>query len=227
MPPSELTPDRLHDEALTVMGGGLETTMRALTLATYHISADLSIKEKLVAELRETIPSIETRGGEMPSLDALMQLPYLSAVVTETLRLSYGVLQRLPRTSPEEIQYNEWKIPANTAVSMETYSVAHNEIIFPDSYTYRPERWLGNPKAPDGKLLTRYLVAFGRGTRSCVGMQLGYAEIYIGLATLFRRFDFVLTDTDRSDIDAARDRFVPRAKLSSRGVRAFCRKVQE
>ena len=45
------------------------------------------------------------------------------------------------------------------------------------------------------------MIAFGRGTRSCVGMQLAYAEMYIGISTLFRRFELELFETDRTAVD--------------------------
>lgn len=103
---------------------------------------------------------------------------------------------------------------------MDNYSQAHNEQFFPDSFSYKPERWLGEPRAPDGKLLSRYMSAFGKGTRVCIGMQLAYADLYIGVATMFRRVKLELYQTDRIDIDCSRDRFVPRPPKSSLGVRA-------
>jgi cytochrome P450 len=104
---------------------------------------------------------------------------------------------------------------------MDNYDVSHDEEIFPSSFSYIPERWLDNPKAPDGKQLSRYMVSFGRGTRSCVGMQLAYAEIYIGLASFFRRVNATLYRTNRADVDLARDRFAPRPCKGSLGVRVL------
>lgn len=104
---------------------------------------------------------------------------------------------------------------------MGIYDVSHDESIFPESFEYRPERWLDNPRSPDGRQLSRYMVAFGRGTRSCVGMQLAYAELYIGLATMFRRFSFEIYQTGREDVEVRRDRFVPRATQTTKGVRVL------
>ena len=112
---------------------------------------------------------------------------------------------------------------------MDSYAVSHDEDLFPDSSAFRPERWLGvngtalSAKAPDGKPLTRYMFAFGKGTRSCVGFQLAYAELYIGLATLFRRFELELFDTTRDAVDCWMDRFVPRPKPGTLGVRVKVR----
>lgn len=49
--------------------------------------------------------------------------------------------------------------------------VSHDEAIFPDSRAFIPERWLDDPKTNDGVPLDRFMVSFGRGTRSCMGMK--------------------------------------------------------
>jgi cytochrome P450 len=53
---------------------------------------------------------------------------------------------------------------------MTSVHIHHNEDIFPDSYTFKPERWL--EKRPDGAPpLDRYLTSFSKGSRQCVGMK--------------------------------------------------------
>lgn len=102
----------------------------------------------------------------------------------------------------------------------------HHEAVFPDSYTYKPERWLGNPKGPDGvKKLSRYMVAFSRGTRMCVGLHLASLEIYLTMATLLRRFEFELFETDRSSVDFYQDFFTPQPKPGGLGVRVQVKSV--
>lgn len=104
---------------------------------------------------------------------------------------------------------------------MSNFSVAHDEKLFPDSFTFRPERWLHEPKAPDGSHLSRYMVSFGRGPRSCVGITLAYAEMYITLATVFRRCEFELFQTGRDAVDCYHDMFVPHPKPGTLGVRVL------
>lgn len=103
---------------------------------------------------------------------------------------------------------------------MSNFSVSHDENLFPDSFTFRPERWLHEPTAPDGSYLSRYMVSFGRGTRSCLGMPLVYAEMYIALATVFRRCEFDLFQTTRDAVDCYMDMVVPHPKPGTMGVRA-------
>ncbi|PYI21619.1 hypothetical protein BO99DRAFT_430718 [Aspergillus violaceofuscus CBS 115571] len=74
----------------------------------------------------------------------------------------------------------------------------------PSAWTTRlpqPERWLHDPRGPDGlHPLTHYLTVFGRGTRMCLGLNLAYAELYIGFATLIRRHRLRLVGTTVRDV---------------------------
>lgn len=96
----------------------------------------------------------------------------------------------------------------------------HHEVLFPESFTFKPERWLGEPRAPTtGKLLSRYNVAFGRGARACLGLPMAYCEIYIALATLFRRFTFELYETGPEAVAFHHDMVTPQPPYYSKGVR--------
>lgn len=65
---------------------------------------------------------------------------------------------------------------------MTCYLLHHDESIFPDSHTFRPERWLENPH------LDRYMVSFSKGPQHCLGMNLANAELYLMLGRLFRAY---------------------------------------
>ncbi|KAI0197878.1 cytochrome P450 [Astrocystis sublimbata] len=221
LPGRELSTERLQHEAIAIIGAGIETTTYALSLCSYHVLSNAPIAAKLRAELMAAIPDPR----EMPRLDALTQLPYLTCVINEALRFAYGTPQRIPRLSPTPMVYGGYDLPVGSVVSMDNYTASHDPWAFDAPFEFRPERWEDNPRAADRKPLTAYLVAFGRGTRSCVGMQLAYADLYIGLATFFRRFTCELTDTERDAVDCYYDSFVPRPKPGTRGVRVKLRKM--
>ena len=79
LPPEELTVVRLQHEAISVTGAGIETTMRALSLASFHIIANPPVFQRLREELVNAIPNPENP----PSWDELGGLPYLSACIEE------------------------------------------------------------------------------------------------------------------------------------------------
>ena len=139
------------------------------------------------------------------------------------LRLSYGEVARSPRLHRNKpLHYRSWTIPPGVPVSSNTLGIHHNENVYPDSFAFKPERWLNNPKGPDGtKSLSRYMATFSRGTRMCLGLQLGYAEIELMVAALLRRFDFQLFETDRSDVDCYYDQIAPGVHPDSQGVRVL------
>ncbi|KAE8392500.1 cytochrome P450 [Aspergillus alliaceus] len=219
LPHAEKSIERMHQEAITLAVAGAETVAATLSVATFHLLHNPHIRRRLDEELAAVVPDSRSSDTSMPSLEILWQLPYLTGIINEALRLSYGMYARIPRTSDTPIQYYEWIIPPGVTFSMDIAPAHHDERIFPDSYTFKPERWLNSPQAFDGKLLTRYLLSFSRGTRRCLGMQLALAEMYIAIPSFFSRFDADLFETDLTDITFVRDRFAPRPKIGSKGVR--------
>ncbi|MCJ1381084.1 hypothetical protein MMC17_004193 [Xylographa soralifera] len=98
LPESDKSVERLTGEALVIVGAGTITTSWTLAVATYHLLASPRVLAVLKNELKSAIPDPNI---DMP-LTVLDQLPYLTAVVQEALRLSYGVSSRLQRISPQK-----------------------------------------------------------------------------------------------------------------------------
>ncbi|RYP09745.1 hypothetical protein DL764_001080 [Monosporascus ibericus] len=219
LPPEELSVERLKHEAASITGAGIDTTKTTLALSTFHILANPHVLERLREELKDGIPDVNAPAPSVPELE---RLPYLNAIVQESLRLAFGISQRLSRINPHgPITYGSYVIPPNVPFSMTSYLQHRDPNIFPDPDTFRPERWLDNPKTASGKPLSRYLAPFGKGPRMCLGMNFAMAELYIGLATVFRRLDLELYETGRDAVDMAADYFVPIPKEGTEGVRVM------
>ena len=105
---------------------------------------------------------------------------------------------------------------------MSTYCTSHDESIFSDSFTFNPNRWLNDPKGPDGQRpLSRYMVSFGKGNRICLGMHLAYAELFMGLASVFTRVEMRLWETGKGDVECEHDMMMPHPRRGSKGVRVM------
>lgn len=217
LPLSEKSLPRLVMEAQGLVGAGTLTSAHMLSMTTYHVLMNPPILSRLMAELEEAIPD-----ATAPCLlQNLEQLSYLSAVINEGLRISYGSIHRLQRVHPDNaLTFRNWTIPAGTPVGMSSLHMHNDPAIFPEPRRFDPSRWMG----PEKELRQRHLFNFGRGTRQCVGMNLAMAEIYMALATLFRKFGtkMQLYDTVRErDVDVKHDFFVTNPSLNSRGVRVI------
>ncbi|CZR61665.1 uncharacterized protein PAC_11562 [Phialocephala subalpina] len=213
LPPSVKTAQGFVDDADILIGAGYETPGHTLSTATFHILDNPKVYEKLVADLiaHWSNPAV------IASWKELENISYLHATVKEALRMSIGVLMRLPRvnhTSP--IQYQEWEIPPHTIISMTQRDILFDPSIFTDPYTFRPERWLD---AKTSKHLDKHPISFSKGTRGYLGKDLAMAEIQIMLATLFRRFDMQPMDTTLEDIEFDRDFMLPMPKAGHDNVK--------
>ncbi|KAJ5626998.1 benzoate 4-monooxygenase cytochrome P450 [Penicillium herquei] len=212
LPPQELRRDRIRDEAFSLVSAGSGTTAFVTRNTAYHIAANPEVRKKLHEELVTAIPDI----NQPPSLVTLEQLPYLTAVIQEGLRISDPISHRVIRQFPDkQLECHGITIPAGTTLGMTAMLTHYNEDLFPNPRTFQPERWLGS----EGKRLDKFMVAFNRGTRACVGMNLARAELFMILAAVFRQFDFDVSAVKRErDIDVSRDLLLGTQAKDSPGI---------
>ncbi|APA06217.1 hypothetical protein sscle_01g009870 [Sclerotinia sclerotiorum 1980 UF-70] len=230
LPPEEKSEKRLHDEAQVIVSAGVETTKWTLTVAMFHLLENPELLSKLRAEIFTVFPDLSSP----PSLATLERLPYLTAIVQEALRCSIGLQAHGPRVAHRPLSYTDpttrrtYTIPADTPLSCATPMIHHNESIFPSARSFIPERWLSDPvtgEPPKVKLasgeerpLTKYLVTFSKGSRQCLGMNLAYAEMYLGLANFTRKCEFELWETTHEAVETWAEHNVPIPKPGT-GVR--------
>ncbi|EPE30527.1 Cytochrome P450 [Glarea lozoyensis ATCC 20868] len=213
LPPEEKGVEHLAQHAFGLLGAGGETLARVLSSTVFFILDTPEVHALLMQELRTTIPSPT---DPIPDLKVLRTLPYLTAIIKESLRITSVVSSRQPLVSPTPLSYPPWVIPANTPTSLSTRDILNDPAIFSNPSTFNPSRWLD----PNSASLEKYFVPFSKGSRSCPGFEIAYAELYITLSTLFRRFELELYDTIRErDVDFKRDFFLAGQSVEGRGVR--------
>lgn len=167
LPPSEKAPARVFEDVSTITGAGFETTASALRLIVINLFSNAEILQNLRTELS----SKGSTAAEQLDAQTLMQLPYLTAVLMEGLRLSPALATRLARISPDQdLIYKHWRIPAGTPVGMTAVLMHTDETIYPETHRFNPNRWIKlNPH--DRKIAEKAFAPFSRGTRICLGMQ--------------------------------------------------------
>lgn len=234
LPEEEKKPSRVAQEATTVVIAGTHGTSFAIATGIYYLLASPETLRRLRQELADAMPNPEDPIG----WKELEKLPYLKGVIQESLRLSYGSSARLPRIAPvedlvvrDEARNSTWKIPRGTPIGMSSFQIHHDEKIFPNSDAFLPERWV-----QAGNSLDRYMVSFTKGSRSCLGINLAYALMYLTFARLFRLYGspecrqpedrgyLELYETGYDDIALAIDGFLPLSKNGSHGLQFIVRK---
>ncbi|KAG4222528.1 hypothetical protein PC116_g28998 [Phytophthora cactorum] len=102
------------------------------------------------------------------TLKKLDQLPYLTSVIMEALRLSPALGTRMARIAPDrDLVYDGWCVPAGTPIGMTTILMHTDETLYPEPLSFNPDRWMDIGKR---KKLEKTYAPFSRGTRMCVGM---------------------------------------------------------
>ncbi|KAF5339288.1 hypothetical protein D9758_013338 [Tetrapyrgos nigripes] len=191
----------LADEGAIFRFAGSDTGSSTCVIGCRYVLADGEVLGKLVKELDEAWPdkSVPAR------FELLEKLPYLTAVIKESLRLSPGVTSPLARiVGAGGATIAGHFVPEGTSVAMANSFVHLNPDIFADPGRFKPERWL----QPDSISLEKHLVAFGKGSRSCIGTNLAWCELYLIMGNIFRKLDLTPTTDVRSPY-RARDYFVP------------------
>ncbi|KAF9260619.1 cytochrome P450 [Marasmius fiardii PR-910] len=195
---------QLLDEALGLQIAGSDTVANTCMIGTYHVLSNPKVLSTLRRELDEFWSSV--LDDELcPKCEKLERLPYLTAVIKESLRLSHGATSPLPRfVSQPGSTVLGTTIPKGTVVSCASYFVHMDPHIFPDPTEFSPERWL----EPGSARLDRYLVTFSKGPRMCIGINLAWCELYLIFANVFRKLDMKVYNTTESDI-RFRDHYLP------------------
>ncbi|ESK87210.1 benzoate 4-monooxygenase cytochrome p450 [Moniliophthora roreri MCA 2997] len=180
---SRVTRDWLIAEGANLRIAGSDTVGNTCTIGTRYLIKEDRVRIKLVQELENAWPD---KGNPIP-LERLEKLPYLTAVIKESLRLSIGVVTPMTRVVPDSgAVISNHPVPPGTIVSIGNYFVHMNPEIFPDPARFYPERWLEDKD----HVLDRYLVTFGKGPRSCIGINLAWSELYMIFGNVFRKLEF-------------------------------------
>lgn len=148
---------------------GIDTTADTLMFLIWALSRpqNLHIQQRLVEEIRG-LPEDAFENG-LPKLDVIDKLPFLDAVIKETLRLYAPLPASEPRSQSADCIIAGYKIPARTVVNMSPYSLHRNADVFEEPLQFNPSRWFG--QADRVALMNRWFWAFSSGGRMCIGLQ--------------------------------------------------------
>jgi cytochrome P450 len=165
-----MTDEELHDELVTMLLAGHETTATALSWAFALVLGHAPAAERLQAELETA-----RLGDGSLDLAALPKLAYVDAVIKESLRLR-PILPDVVRKLTSPTTLAGYEIPAGVNI-MPTIYLAHRRAeTYPEPEVFKPERFL------DAKIDPNAWLPFGGGVRRCLGMAFALYEMKIVLA---------------------------------------------
>ncbi|KAJ3704710.1 hypothetical protein LUZ61_008415 [Rhynchospora tenuis] len=180
---------------MDIFGAGAHTSSVVLEWAMAELLHNPDKMSKVISELRENIGSKQVEETD------ITKLPYLQAVVKETMRKHPVAPLLLPHIVSEKgVELGGYAIPKGAQVMVNVYAIGRDPTVWSEPEIFRPERFL------ESKLDFRghdfELIPFGSGRRTCAGLPLVTRMLPLFLATLLQAFEWRLPDGMKaSDMD--------------------------
>ncbi|XP_058129626.1 cytochrome P450 9b2-like [Anopheles ziemanni] len=184
-PQEQLNDEQLTAHCATFFTKGFEPTLNLLSFAIYELAQNQQVQSKLYDEIKSKASSGDT------SIDCIRSLPYLEAIVKETLRKwpPHPLLVRectKPFTIPASENGDRAAIPLKVGdkVYVSVWALHRNEEYYPEPEQFRPERCFGGDgtNAP-----ANTFIPFGIG-RGCLGQEFVKMVVMASLVSIVQRF---------------------------------------
>ena len=194
--------DEVLTEATVVLGAGADTTSYAIQAVLGDLTMHPEIVPKLQREVDQAYKDLElaARGAEISYNDAT-KLPYLAAVVRESMRLDPSFVYQMPRCTPTiGIEIGPYHLPKGLYAGISPRAMNRSKEVFgDDAEEFVPERWLPSPSNDEEaiKEKNRLFTTFGMGSRVCIGQNIALVEIYKFSAQFIRHFELELVNKDK------------------------------
>lgn len=176
----------LIGQATIMFVASYENVASVLTWTALLLAQHPRVMEQLRAELTTVL------GGATPSAEQLEQLPYLDAVVKESMRVLPPV-PFLVRKVMEPTNLGGFELRKNDRVAVSPYMTHHAPELYPEPRRFVPERWFRIKPDP-----YEYL-PFGAGPRACIGKMFAMREIKVALAMILQRYRLSVPAQTRVD----------------------------
>ncbi|KAL3626502.1 hypothetical protein CASFOL_030051 [Castilleja foliolosa] len=177
--------DHIKGIIMNVFVAGADTTAATLTWAMTALIKNPNTLQKAQEEIRS---SIGKKGNV--NEDDIEKLPYLKAVVKETLRLYPPAPLSLPRETRTSCIINGYEIEDKALVFVNLWAIGRDPDYWENPTEFLPERFLDSDI--DFKGQDFGFIPFGSGRRQCPGLALGIVQVEMALANILYSFDWEL-----------------------------------
>ncbi|KXG53397.1 Cytochrome P450 [Penicillium griseofulvum] len=189
----------LHEDGRLIVTAGSDTVTSTISNALYYLASNPSAYRELQLQIDKVTLSYPESHASRRTFNAneVSRIPYLDAVIKETMRLKPASASGQPcQTPPEGLWIDEVWIPGNVTVTVPQHTIQRDERYFPRGNEFLPERWMETGSA---MVFEDAFFPFGIGPLSCVGKRLAMIEMQVVLSSIARRFDLEFAPGENGD----------------------------
>ncbi|KAG9308363.1 cytochrome P450 [Chiua virens] len=181
---------------LCMLAAGAETVFSSIDTAILALMLHPEVQEVGQRAIDQL-----TGGQRLLSLEDRSKLPYIDAVLRETLRWNPVAPLAVPHRLTQPDSYGQWELPVGTTVIANSWHMLHDEAVYPNPSEFIPQRFINADGTLRDNILDPREIAFGFGRRICPGRYLGEESLWIAIATIIYLFDLSLpTDENGTPI---------------------------
>ncbi|KAL0570428.1 hypothetical protein V5O48_011532 [Marasmius crinis-equi] len=182
----------------TAYAAGSDTTVASIEAFFLAMGMYPDTQKKAQAELDTVI-----RGGQMPGYEERSKLPYIEAILRETLRWSPALPLGVLKATSEEDVVDGFYIPKGATVVNNIWAISRDEAIYPGPESFNPERFLKEDGTCDDD---DSMFIFGTGRRICPGRHFASATLWLAITSVLVEFDIGKPTTlDRREVQSLED----------------------
>ncbi|XP_031486403.1 trans-cinnamate 4-monooxygenase-like [Nymphaea colorata] len=175
----------------------IETTLWSIEWGIAELVNHPEIQRKLRHELDTVLgPGVQITEPDMA------KLPYLQAVIKETLRLRMAIPLLVPHMNLHDAKLNGYDIPAESKILVNAWFLANNSDHWKKPEEFRPERFLEEEAKVEANGNDFRYLPFGVGRRSCPGIILALPILGITIGRLVQNFE-LLPPPGQSKVDVS------------------------
>lgn len=169
-----MTEQELHDEMITLVVAGHETTATVLATTFFWLLTNPDVLARADAELAKVVGDGALAAKHVP------QLEYLDAIAKESQRLT-PVVPSVARVLSQPLRLGRFELPAGVVVAPSIYLTHRRPDLWPEPERFNPDRFIERRPSP-----YEYF-PFGGGARRCIGMAFAQLEMKVVLAEVLLR----------------------------------------
>ena len=190
--------DFTDNEMAMVVFSFLFASQDAMSSGLIYGFQHLADHPEVLAKVKEEQERVRRGDYEKPlTLEMMDEMPYLRAMVKETLRLKPPVTMVPYKTLKPFPISNDYTVPSGSMVIPSFYPSLHDPEVYPDPGSFLPERWL-DPQSLANTNPKNYLT-FGSGPHKCIGLEYAMMNIGLVLADAAVLMDWEHVTTPESD----------------------------